>query len=243
MNIKLNCGSHGRFSQFMIMIANALLYDIDKIYFNSRDKRISGNSYDWVLTQVYDESFVNVECVSRSSYTKKGIELGAIEESVDFPKLHEICSKIVIKDSLKDRVKSYANTFAGDILGVHVRVGDMNICHPEYGVFHTSDYINKIKEINPSNIFLASDNNESIRLIRESVSCNIITVDGLIREENSDFEPNGIAVKLLNSEQQWLDVWLECLLLSLCSELLCRVSNISNSAIIFSDTITKVHRL
>jgi hypothetical protein len=244
MNIKLNLGAYGRFSQFMIMIHNTILFDnIENMYFNSMDKRIIGNPYDWVFKQTYDDSYINHECTNLGSYTKKGIELGNIEESVDYPKLNDACSKIILKNSLVERVNKYVGIFGNDILGVHVRMGDMNTFHPEYGVYSTQDYINRIKEINPSSVFIASDNHESIRLIREAISCPVITVDGLIREEKCNFEPDGIAVTLLNNEQQWLDVWLECMLLSKCKELLCRVSNISNAAIIFSRTITTVHRL
>jgi len=244
MNIKLNLGAYGRFSQFMIMVSNAILFDkIEKIYFNSTDERITGNSYDWVFQQEYDGAFINIECIHRGSYTKKGIELGNIEESGNYPKFQDVCSKIILKDSLIQRVNYYASMFDGNILGVHIRMGDMNICHPEYGVYSIQDYINKIREINPANIFLASDNEEAIELIKNAIPYNIITVDGLIREKKCNFEPDGIAVTLLDNEQQWMDVWLDCLLLAKCNELLCRVSNVSNAAIIFSHTITKVHRL
>jgi hypothetical protein len=228
----------------MIMISNAILFDkIDKFYFNSTDYRITRNPYDWVFQQEYDESFANFRCVHYGSYTKKGIELGNIEESEDYFKFRDVCAKIVMKDNLVERVNYYSNMFGGNTLGVHVRMGDMNSCHPEYGVYSMQDYINKIKEINPSQIFLASDNEESIELIRDAIPCDIITVNGLIREKKCNFEPDGIAVTLLNNEQQWLDVWLDCLLLSKCKELLCRVSNISNAAIIFSNTLTEIHRL
>jgi hypothetical protein len=228
----------------MIMISNVILFDdIDEIYFNSTDKRIDGNPYDWVFKQRYDDSFVNFRCVHYGSYAKRGIEFGNIEESQYFSLFRKMCSKIAFKDSFVERENKYASMFGNDILGVHVRMGDMNTCHPEYGVYSTRDYIDKIREIDPPGIFMASDNHESIKLIKEAILCPIITVDGLVREEKCNFEPDGIAVTLLNNEQQWLDVWLECLLLSKCKKLLCRVSNISNAAIIFSDTITKVHRL
>jgi hypothetical protein len=239
MNVCLNIGvpyKMTKFSQFMAMIPNAVPFDVDNIYFCSTDTRIAGNPYNWVFNQSCDESFLNIDC--------NPVWVEKAENCADYYRLKNVCSKIIIKDGIIERVNYYADLFGDKILGVHVRMGDMNICHPEFGVFSTQDYIDKIKIINPSCIYLASDNEESIRLMRKEVSCNIIVAEGLVREKRSDYGQDGIHnYLLLNNEKQWIDSWMECLLLAKCTELLCRVSNLSNTAILFSNSLTKIHRL
>jgi len=236
MNIKLNLhivpGSI--FSKFMQMLPNALPYDVDRIYFNVDDGRIDGNPFDWVMEQSYDETFLNVECPYRGSYTKHGVDgLGPLEESKDFDKMKQICSKI----------KLNINDGDGCELGVHVRLTDMNVTHPEYGYVTIKDYIDKILELKPQSIFIASDNHKSISDIIDSYTGEVNYIPLMIRCDTDSVNTNIVQRHNLNNNIFWVEAFTDMFMLSKSTELLCRVSNFSNASILFSNSITKIHRL
>jgi hypothetical protein len=243
MNIKLTAfrESHpgGVFSRFMIMLPNAIGYDVDNLYFNPMDYPL--NPFGWVFNQRDGDSYMNIECVNNGTYAKEGMGIGAIEDAGQFDELRSLCKKIKIQGEISDIVD--AMPIKDGCLGVHVRTGDMNTTHPEYGVYTTQDFIDKILDLKPFQIFLASDNHLSIKKIRESIDCDILFIDGLMRERGDDFNTPSLYYKHMLTKRYWQEAFMDCLSLSRCSELLCRVSNLPNAAQLFSSTIKKVHRL
>jgi len=236
MNIKLNLPivPGGIFSKFMQMLPNALPYDVERIYFNAHDERIGCNAFNWVMDQYYDETFINVECLNNGSYTKPGSDgLGAIEESKDFDKMKLICSKI----------KFNIHTGPGCDLGIHVRLTDMNTMHPQYGNHTTKDYIDKILELKPQSIFIASDNHKSISDIIDSYTGVAAYNPFMIREDADSSRTTAVQRNNLNNKAFWVEAFTDMFMLSKSAELLCRVSNLANASILFSNSITKIHRL
>jgi len=255
MNIKLNAFRNPPvaalvFSRFMWMMPNAVKYangrDISNLYFNPLDyywipsKR---NTFDWVFDQSYDDTYVDVECSNLGCYHKKGIGHGAIEDAEAFGRLKQAASTIKIKDDILYVVNSYAEKMEGDCLGVHVRVGDMNSGHPQYGVYSTEDYINKLKTLSFDSLFIASDNFYSIEEIKKNISKPIIVVDDLLREVTESYTYATIQMKHIDSPELWQQAFIDCLLLSRCSSMLCRVSNLANAAQVFSSSLKNIYRL
>jgi hypothetical protein len=237
------------FSQFMIMLPNALQFDnIDNLYFEvlyPTKSAVRKGDFNSVFDQYCDDTFIPVICTYYGNYTNDKIEgLGPIEKGKDFEKLKLICSKIRFKKDLIDYVNAFAEKNINNSLGVHVRTGDMNFYVPEYGIYHTSDYIARIKDILAQeslyNIFIASDNEESIEKISQEFP-QATYVDELIRERYEGFETPIAHQPYI--PRIWEEGFKEMLLLSRCSQLLCRISNVANSSLLFSNTITKVHRL
>lgn len=253
MNIRLSLRPPviwgGIFSQFMLMLPNAIPYNIDKIHFDVDDgyKLTSENVFDWVFDQYYDSSFKDILCEHFGIYThdnmKRGGYLGAIESSPNFGKMQTICSKLIIKQPIRDKVAEYADQIEPGMLGVHVRLGEMNTIHPQYGTATTETYIKRIKEIAPQSIYLASDNEESIKKIKEAIDCKIVVIDGFEREEIENIQVDNVHMNLLYKDYYWQQVFADMLLLAKCERLLCRVSNFTNAAILFSAPYKEIHRL
>jgi hypothetical protein len=207
-----------------------------------------------VFDQYCDDTFETVECQNYGCFTGDKYKelsqgrfgLGDIEKYESFARLKEICSKINIKKKITDVLDSYSPVVNGKTLGVHVRTSDMNLVHPEYGNFTTSDYIMKIHEIirieNINNIFVASDNEESIELISKEFK-NVVSYPCKFREKKEVFYNDHMHVENFHNPLLWEEAFIEMLLLSRCGQLLCRVSNLANASILFSNTLTKIHRL
>jgi len=240
MNVKLNMGyvPGGIFSKFMQMLPNALLYDVDKIYFNLKDDTIGFNPFDIVFEQEYDDTYVDVDCVNLGTYTKRGVEgLGPIEESVSFDKMKRICDKIKFSSVLL-ALEDYEHD-----LSVHVRLGDMNSRHPQYGIAYIDDYLSAIDILCPESIFVASDNVKSLPVISSNFECPVFWKPLLYREYSYDFTTSDMQIDNMNNAFFWIEAFTDMLMLSKGKRLLCRVSNLSNAAILFSHTIQEIHRL
>ena len=252
MNVKLNAFREppvagGVFSRFMWLLPNALPYkDVENIYLNPLDFywiKSRANTFDWVFDQYYDDTFIEVECINMGTYTKRGMGYGAMEDAADLHQLKQLCSVLKFKREIADIVDKYSEFMQGDCLGVHLRVGDMNVGHPEFGVYTTQDFINRINTLKPKKIFLASDNYVSIEMVKHSVDCPVLYMDSFQREDTDDFEYAHVSVNHIDTPRHWQEAFIDTLLLSKCSEMLCRVSNIPNAAQLFSQTLKKIHRL
>lgn len=242
----------GIFSKYIFGIKNAILHEADSYYLNVSDtNRTDCDIFDCVLDQTlsFDNTIESnnvikeVDCQHFGNYSK----FNPIENSPNLPKYSEIIKKFKIKKELLDEVKYYQDKFNIDesTVGVHIRLTDMNIVHGnDYGVLTFEDFKSKMRP--DVKYFVASDNNESLKKLKDLYGDNINYVDGLIRGEleNDDtstmFLNNPVVFK---NKKFWHDSFLEMLLLSKCSELICRTSDLSNVAIIYSETIKNVIRL
>lgn len=243
MNVKLimDAPHPGIMGQFMYMLPNALPYDVDKLYFYTIDRRMPKDAFDLIFDQDFDDTYTRVFCNFLGVYAKEGIYLGNIEDSKEFGDLKNLCKKIKVKH-LDKTLQMTSKT-----LGVHIRAGDMNDLHPVYGKYYIEDYIEKIEEVLKSEdidqIYVASDNFDSITQIEKRFG-NVVYYDCKLRDRSDRSAPDlihgggGLINPLL-----WEEIMIETINLSRCSQVICRVSNVINAAILFSDTITKIHRL
>jgi hypothetical protein len=242
----------GVFSKYIFGIKNAILHEADSYYLNVSDTgRTDSDIFDCVLDQTlsFDTTIESnnvikeVDCEHFGNYSK----FNPIENSPNLPKYSEIIKKFKIKKELLDEVKYYRNKFNIDesTVGVHIRLTDMNIVHGrDYGFLTFEDFESKMKP--GVKYFVASDNKESLKKLKDLYGDNINYVDGLIRGE---LETDDTSTMFLNNpvvfknKQFWHDSFLEMLLLSKCGELICRTSDLSNVAIIYSETIKNIIRL
>jgi hypothetical protein len=249
---KLNINAGGIFSKYIFGIKNAILHEADSYYLNVVDTaRTNSDIFDNILDQtlsfddtIDSDNIINeVDCQHLGNYTK----FNPIEDSPNLPKYSEIIKKFKIKKELLDEVKYYQDKFNIDesTVGVHIRLTDMNLYHgDDYGWLSFEDFKSKM---NPDvKYFVASDNYESLKKLKELYGDNINYVDGLIRAQ---LETDDTSIMFLNNpvvfknKQFWHDAFLEMLLLSKCGELICRTSDLSNVAVIYSETIKKITRL
>ncbi len=249
---KLNIDAGGIFSKYIFGIKNAILHEADSYYLNVTDTvRTNCDIFDCILDQTLffddtiesDNLIKNVDCQHLGNYTK----FNPIENSPNLAKYSEIIKKIKIKKELLDEVKHYQDKFNIDesTVGVHIRLTDMNIYHGnDYGWLSFEDFKSQMRP--DVKYFVASDNYESLKKLKELYGDNINYVDGLMRGE---LETDDTSTMFLNNpvvfknKQFWHDSFLEMLLLSKCGELICRTSDLSNVAIIYSETIKNIIRL
>jgi hypothetical protein len=123
----------------------------------------------------------------------------------------------------------------------------MNTVHPEYGVFTIDDYIEKAKTFcsihTVKNIFIASDNEESIQKFKERFdSYNIHFIKDTFR---CDLEKgdNRQHLENINNADFIRKIVTEALILSKCGFLIHRVSDFANFSILFSSSFSEIVHL
>lgn len=246
--VRLHITGGGIFSKMMLAIQSIadLGYDLESCYLNIADHRALSsegtNPLDSIINQTYDPSYASVDCRFLDSYNTKN----RVEESKEYEKLKHIASQLKYKPELSALVNDYVYMLGikDNTIGVHIRLCDMNILHgADYGVFSFSDYYFKIcKELKSSNanIFVASDNEESILKLKTIFGNRISYVPNLIRAKTEIEDSSTLQSDNFRSTKFWQEAFLEMLLLSKCSTLICRTSNVANMAIISSNSIKKI---
>jgi hypothetical protein len=248
--IKLNINAGGIFSKTMhgIQHIEKNNFNVEDCYFNVVDPIAMNedgfNPFDYILDQTIKEDYKEHNCSYMSSYNSKNhANYGRVEESPEYLRLREIASKLKYKAGLLETVNNYSKEFTTDIIGVHIRLSDMNNIHgSDYGVFTFKDYVKLIRQETKTKtkIFVASDNTESIKKLQRLFKGRILFVDGLIRGKTEDSDLSEIQINNIKNEVFWKEAFLEMLLLSKCSKLICRTSSLANMAIISSNTIQKI---
>lgn len=220
------------FSQLMVMLTNACDLWVDNIYLQSDDRRfgITGNPFDYLFDQSYDDSYVDIICNRNKNYPR-------IEEADNFTNLKYLVSKLKIKPEILNEVlRLQPYDFA-----IHIRTGDMNTIHPEYGVFTTADFVQKCRYIVKGPVFVASDNRDAIWKMMKDYEVIMFTY--FLREPDETFTTHGYWASNASDARIWQEAMIEMLSLARAKELICRTSNLSNAAILFSNTINQIHRL
>lgn len=247
--VRLDINAGGIFSKTMLGIQQIERkgLNISDCYFNVVDERALNekkfNPFDYVMNQTLDPEAVEFDCGFLPSYnSKRRSNYGRVEESAEYLKLKEIASKIKYQEEILSTVKDCAKEFTEDIVGVHLRLCDMNMLHPEYGIVTFEDYVRSIiEETTPSTkIFVASDNEESLEKLYKLFGSRILYVNGTIRAATETTNSYNLQINHFKSDDFWKEAFLDMLLLSKCSKLICRTSNLANMAIISSNTIQKI---
>jgi hypothetical protein len=213
----------------------------DNVYAYSSDERCRlENPFDYVFDQGLADGSENFMTSHLGSHTNSN----PIELDEKFYKFKAIASSIQFNKELADLVKFYSKLIKDPCIGVHVRITDMYEIHPDYGNYSSNDYIAALKKYpNSYNIFVASDNDESIKKLVDVFGDRVFYVPNLKRmglENDSSYE---LQVENISSKSFWHEAFLEMILLSMCDTLICRTSNLTNAAIIFSRKDQKVDRI
>lgn len=234
----------GVFSKLMNALQNISRIKPDKVYLDiSQDPRIKikDNPFDYIFEQ-YKKRAVRVLC------RPAALDIDLFHSRQLSP-LRQAASKLIFKDEILSIVEGYKSKLKiHNTLGVHLRLTDMNTDHGEkYGFNTFEDYIEEIEKIkNCDNIFVASDNKESIRKLVNIYGNKIKYVPGMIRvskERTGHKKLKQFRANNLNSKQAWEEAFIECLLLASCKYMIYRPSNVCNAAMVFSNTLKNTFRI
>jgi hypothetical protein len=261
MNIKVNTKGGGIFSHFMLAIQyiNSTIDDVDKIneiYLDiDRDmpnERITPelkswlsavgekNPFDYVLDQNANCKFDKVLRVYPHGFNT----YHNINTEPELHRLKTIVSKLKIKDTVINKLKP----LKGKALGVHIRLTDMEIYHPENGKgITTNTFYEATKRTLQSesfdSIFVSSDNDESVEYFKEKMDIVYNDVGNRVKWAGDGRHQIGLQLRMSGNEDFWVDTFLEMLSLSKCNTLIYRVSNLNNASVLFSQTIKDTIRI
>lgn len=176
-----------------------------------------------------------------------------IERSPRFQDYKRVLNKLRFRPELYFYADKYCkqNNINEQTLGVHVRLTTMNMLHWDlYQQITIDNYIKSIEHElmsgNYKNIFVSSDNDESIQKLRAVFGDKIIAHDNFIRyptEKHKDFFDSIPEYDWFYQKRYWTETFNDCMVLARCGGLVCRESNFSNMAILFSKGYTSITRV
>jgi|TARA_R110000772_G_scaffold1896_1_gene6467 hypothetical protein len=235
--IKFHVGG-GIFSHVMILLENLLQWDrngditeSDTIYVNSMSNnstikfsQIGFNMFDLLLDQETREGDVT-HLITTDIHPVYLNEFN--EKKDDYRKI----SKKYLK--LNKDIELYineftTNNFTENMLGVHVRMTDLNLHHPYLGQVNNNHYINKINAVLGGNeiskIFVASDNFESIKILKKEFGDRIIHNETEFRVDTSNVDSLNTHFKWSHTKKYFIDSFIDAVLLSNCDTTIGRIS-------------------
>ena len=198
------------------------------------------------ISLIFRQNITNKKKKSKNKNKQKNLL-----KNSDFDKLSKITKLIrfnmsIFKQYLKDVKKNKIFD-----LGIHIRLTDMNKVHKRnYGVINYEDYtkeiLNVLKLNKFNNIFLASDNFESITLTTNLLKDNGFSNENIFYNNNkllSDSQDNENfteeQIQNFKNKNSFIEVLNDVFYLSISKKLIYRTSNVSNLAILLSTTLGK----
>ena len=194
-----------------------------------------------------------------STYTDGGfLPIGKMymgENSIEnSPRLNDykrVLNKIHIQNEVIKRVDDLCALVGIDdqSLGVHVRMTSMAV-HTNYGQATFEDYCAAIdRELETGNyrrLYVSTDNIESLVKMEQRYNSIICYYPNLLRlptEQITNVSQWSWEYDMFFRKLFWQESFMEAMTLARCGGLICRDSNFSNAAIVFSNTIKKVVRV
>jgi len=157
---------------------------------------------------------------------------------------YKIAKKLNWNNNIINKINHYKDIFIdNNTLGVHLRFTSMSMHNDIYGNVTINDYIKKIKiyieKYNIKNLFIAADNIESIKIIKDVFSnIKINYFENFSRQTTSN--DSSCQFEIINrssNKESYTEVILESIMLSKCKYIIYRVSSVSLLAILLSDNI------
>ena len=174
-----------------------------------------------------------------------------VHRHAEMARIKRICRINPLRLSSVQEVDRYAALFGinENSLAIHMRMTDMNTVHAnDYGVVTREHYHTVIDQMlqsypNIDNIYITSDNTESIHILqaRYSDRYRITYVMDSYRREKEDSENCDFQRVAINALPDFhIRAFTELLIASRCSYFIYRLSDYSNFCLLYSDTINAV---
>lgn len=192
------------------------------------------------------------------TYEYKGfLPIGTIynrDNPIEFsPRLDDykrVLNKIKVKSEIKTKVDNLVKlvNISENTLGVHVRMTTMAV-HTNYKPITHEDYCNAIDAELATGVYdglyVATDNVESLVKMEQRYGNIIRYYPNLLRlptEMINNVEEWSWEYDMFFRKQFWQESFMECMTLAKCGGMVCRDSNFSNMAVVFSNTLNKIVR-
>jgi len=208
--------------------------------------------YDHIMSYVFDQK------VDRDYEYRGFLPIGKmydrnspIESS---PRLHDyqrVVKKLHIQNEITTRVDDLCQlvNINQDTLGVHVRLTTMSV-HTNYVPVTIEDYFDAVdRELETGNyngLYVATDNVESLVKMEQRYANVIRYYPNLLRlptEEIKNVSEWSWEYDMFFRKQFWQESFMEAMTLARCGAMICRDSNFSNAAVVFSNTLKKIVRV
>lgn len=174
-----------------------------------------------------------------------------IEHSPRLADYKRVLNKIHIKNEIKTRVDDLCKLvdIGPHTLGIHVRLTTMTL-HDTHMQVNYDDYCRAIdQELETGlykNIYVATDNVESLIKLEQRYARLIRYYPNLLRLPTENIRGDNQwawEYDMFFHKRFWQESFMEAMTLARCGGLVCRDSNFSNAAIVFSNSINRVKRV
>lgn len=177
-----------------------------------------------------------------------------IESCPNLDRYKRVLKKIKLKNNIYNKVDLFCkeNNIGSHTLAVHVRMTSMvihtrrddeiDINWNDY--YKTIDY--ELRTGNYANIFVASDNTESLDLLDKRYPNLVKFFPDMLRFPKiliEDYDDWSWDYDQFFMRPWWEESFVEAMTLARCGGLICRESNLSNMAVVFSNSIRRVTRV
>ena len=210
--------------------------------------------YDHIMSYTLDQK-------TDQTYEYKGVlPFGILYGALDNPNIEDstrlndykrVLNKIHIKNEIKRRVDDLCKlvNINENTLGAHVRMTSMAV-HQNFGRITHEDYCRAIdQELETGNyngLYVSTDNVESLIKMEKRYASIIRYYPNMLRlptEYITDLWQWSWEYDMFFRKQFWQESFTECMTLARCGGMVCRTSNFSNMAVVFSNTLKKIIRV
>jgi hypothetical protein len=203
---------------------------------------------EYVLNQKVDQTYSHGGFLPIGTWYDRN---NPIEHSARLADYKRVLNKIHINNEIKTRVDNLAKlvNINSRTLGVHVRLTTMTL-HKNILPVNYDDYCRAIDaELATGNydgLYVATDNVESLVKMEQRYGSIIRYYPNLFRlptEVITTNEEYAWEYDMFFLKRFWQESFMECMTLARCGGMVCRDSNFSNMAVVFSNTINNVRRV
>jgi len=229
---------------FILNQNNILCSDINNIYIQT--DKIINIIYEPIPNEIIFDKIIN--------YTNESLIVNLDYKNIKndliiFNNISCLCKKIKFNSKYFDEynINNNSNNNSNTVLCIHFRLTDMNLVHNKDNFKTYYHFLNKtIKTLQDNkieSIFIASDNHESINKIINDISYLKIPIKYNKTIYRGETEIENIFETLLknnNSKELYIDCIKDVLCLSQGQYLIHSLSNVSNLAILLSNTLNNI---
>lgn len=174
-----------------------------------------------------------------------------IEKSPMLPEYRRVLSKFHIQNEIKTKVDNLCQlvNINSRTLGIHIRMTSMSV-HTNVGSVTFEDYCRAVDEELATGlydgIYVSTDNVESLVKMEQRYPHLIRYYPYLLRlptEQITERWQWSWEYDMFFHKKFWQESFMEAMTLARCGGLVCRTSNFSNAAIVFSNSINRVKRI